>query len=614
MLALIRNPLYRLLARFWWVPILLGTALATIGQPPLWELALALWGLGAGILIASTLVARVQGYRERRRVQAYTANEQYRFLCPECFRFGEPAYACGACGKECAALAADTGGGYVNDCAHCQSTLLPAEREGAVGLLAYCRHCQATTDRYPHHERRICVIGVPSPADLECFPHADRLERRVAVTASGLRLDDHSWLTYVLPLGALTPHARAPDHAARQLEALWLSGKDVNALVLGEQLDGFIRSARLSATARRKMRIYLGCGRMELARDVYNVLEGRFPNPAQLEFDVQPEGLIERLTTLPDQEAGRKLPRVLAVLADADWRAVRALTDQYGGPLLHPDGRYRQPGGQSVRVCNAEWVPADAVGFAPELALVEAVWLSGREDGAVVIDRLDRLVRGAELAGERRVGLVICIAEAQPDPRLINALHARFRTVRSGVSAEEFLWHGREARAPTLLAGPTLRLATCLPGDFEALFREMGVLQRARLSATSAVEETGNRTTFLADLAPPAGALVHVAEAPAMREVQAIWLGETLPRALELAERLDGLMRNVWGTKQRRRELVACLWTAAPEVAVRNVLEARFGAVRYGVSARDFLEHGARAANRERLAYEDAPAVAPQRR
>jgi hypothetical protein len=444
------------------------------------------------------------------------------------------------------------------------------------------------------------------------FPHASLAECRVAVTEAGLRLDDRSWLTYVLRLDALAHQASAPDHVARQLDALWLAGTGMNPLELGEQLDGFIRRARLSGSERKQLRICLGCSQKALPQEVYNVLEGRFPNPARLEFDVRPEALIEQLSTLPDEEAGRVRPQVLAVLNSNDWSTLRTLKDQYGGPLLHLDGWCRQPGGLTVRVYNQEVVRPKALDCALELFGLEAVWLSGRDENASVIGQVDRLLELVDLSGDQRRGLVICVAEHQPSPLLLVALQARFRTVRTGVTAEEFLWHGRGARAPALLVGPTHILATCLPGDFETLFREMGSLQRERLRAEWAVEETGNRTSYLVDLSNPTRMPSNFGDTPALGEVQAVWLGETLPHALELAEQLDGLIRGVWGSEQRRRDLVVCLWSATSDPAIRNVLEARFGAVRYGVSAREFLEHGSRAANRERLIYEDAPVTTPR--
>lgn len=611
MQALLRNPLYCLVSRLWWVPVLVGTAIVAVGGPHLMQAALLLAGLGVGFLAAATAAAWLHARRERRRAREYAADERHRFLCPECLRFSDPAYACGACGKEIEAFVLDTGGGYVNDCGHCGATLLPLEREGAVGLRAYCRHCRAAVERHPYHERRVCVIGVPSQADRAHFPQADTPERSATATAEALQLDDRSWLTYVLDLDHLAGRLTAHTHAAHHLDALWLDGRDANALELGEQLDRFIRRSRLPVAERKRLRIYVGCSREALPREVYNVLEGRFPNPGRLEFGISPETLVERLTTLRDEEAGREPARVLAVLGHADWDAMRAVKDPYGSPLLNPQGWFRSPGVPAVRLYNQEALRPEEHGCIALLAGLEAVWLSRPDHQTGVLDRLERLIQAADLTGQQQLDLVICIRETHLSAPFREALQSRFRVVRSGVSAEEFLRYGRGAGAPALLDWPTQVLATCLPGDFEALFREMGKLQRERLTTAWAVEETGNRTSFAVDLSVPHAHAGSFGETPTLSEVQAVWLGEMLPEPLELAEQLDRLIRDIWGSEGRRSGLVACVWSASPEPVLRNLLEARFGTVRYGVSAREFLEHGAQCPDRARLSGENAPASEP---
>lgn len=611
MKALLRNPLYGFVFRLWWVPVLVGTALAAVGGPALGQLALLLAGLGAGFLAAATAAAWLHGYRERRRTREEAADERQRFLCPECLRFGELAYACGACEREVEAFVLETGGGYVNDCAHCGAALLPQEREGAVGLLARCRHCRVALPRDPHHERRVCVLGVPGPLDLSRFPHADSPERAVTVDGGVLRLDDRSWLTYVLDLCRLAERMTARAHAAHHLDALWLDGRNANALELGEQLDGFLRRARLSLAERKRLRVCLGCSRDALPRDVYNVLEGRFPNPDRLEYGVTPEALIERLTTLRDLEEEREPARVLAVIDPTDWNALRRLQGPYGAPLLSAGGRFRPQAGPAARVRFLETLHVDAQGHAAGLAGLEAVWISGSGDPTATLERLERLVQAAGLTRRQQQEVAVLLAEPHPEAPLRDALQARFRKVRAGVAAEEFLRYGKAAGTHTLLDWPTHVIASCLPGDFEALYREMGPLQRERLGSAWAVEETGNRTTFLADLSAAPALPGNFGDTPSLGEIQALWLGECLPAPLELAEQLDRLFRSAWRSEERRSELTACVWHASPEPALRNVLEARFGTVRYGVSAREFLEHGARCADRARIASENIPAHEP---
>ncbi|MGV3722679.1 MAG: hypothetical protein ACO1SX_17390, partial [Actinomycetota bacterium] len=518
---------------------------------------------------------------------------RHRFLCPECLQFSEPADACGACGEECEAHVAGSGGGYVNDCRHCGAALLPRHREGAVGLLVYCRRCRATASRRPHLLRRVCVIGVPGSSDLSHFLRLASPDCTVIETASGVRLDDGSWLTYVLNFGALSGSLRAREHAARQLNAVWLGGEEVRPLAIGEQLDGFLRSTGLSAGARWWLPIYFGCSREALQREVLNVVRGRFSNPYQLDFGVAAETLIERLTTQSAPGTGSKPLRSQAVLDWADWEALREVRDPYGVPLLHRDGWLRQPGGPTIRLYNQEELRANHYACGPELAALEAIWLSGKGDWTETVHQIDRLLEFAGLSPRQQARIVVCIEEDRPSPLLRDALQARFRIVRSAIPAEEFLWHGCGARPSALFAGPTHVLATCLPDDFEALFREMGLLQRERLSTHWAVEETGDRTSHVVDLSASIRLPGDPGATPRPGDVQALWLGEVLPEPLVLAEKLDGLLRSAWGSEQRRHRLAVCLWTATPVPALRNLLKTRIGAVRYGTTARQFLEHRA---------------------
>jgi hypothetical protein len=465
--------------------------------------------------------------------------------------------------------------------------------------------------RDPHHERRVCLIGVPGPLDLSRFPHANLPEREVAVDGPVLRLDDRTWLTYVLDLSRRAERMTSRAHAAHHLDALWLDGRNANALELGEQLDGFLRRARLSLAERKRLWVCLGCSRDALPRDVYNALEGRFPNPERLEYGVMPEALIERLTTLRDLEEEREPARVLAVIDPADWNALRRLQGSYGAPLLSAEGKFRPEVGPAARLYCLETLRLDAQGYAAGLAGLEAVWISGTGDPTAILERLERLVQAAGLTRKQQQEVVVTVAAPHLEAPLRDALESRFRTARAGVPAEEFLRYGKDAGTHTLLDWPTHVVAACLPGDFEALYREMGSLQRERLGSAWAVEETGNRTTFLVDLSTTPALPGNFGDTPSLGEIQAFWLGECLPAPLELAEQLDQLFRSVWRSKERRGELTACVWHASPEPALRNLLEARFGMVRYGVSARQFLEHGACCADQARFASENAPAHEP---
>ena len=514
-----------------------------------------------------------------------------RFLCPSCLCFGPLAFACGGCGREVQPLVVQEGGGYTNDCRYCGAALLPASREGACGVRAYCRRCRIGSARQPFHERWITVVVVPAPEDLAAYANAATGRWTVAQRAEDrVILDDGEWLAYVLCLEFLNRFTLEGAHAVRRPDALWLRGDDADALRLGERLDGFVRNAGLSASARKVLPVALGCHWTELVGEVSNVLRSRLP---RVDFRRGPEVLLERLTRRPAQ----RVDQLLLVPDEAAEAALRAIRDKYGRSLLERDGSYRTPGGRRGRVLNLE---AWSRGGSDPLALlseVEAVWLP-HGDPEADERRIAPLLRLAELASEAGQRIVVALEADTPPRSLRRRLEEGFRTVRSGVPAEEFLFNGAQSRPQLHGNGYQLHVcAACVPGDFERLWNELGMLQRAYVGFGWALEETGDRTTYLADFSDPARLPDGFGATPAPGEVQAVWISARADGALGLAERLDRLMRQIWNTDSGRAALTVCLEEPDPDPAIPNLLSARFGRVVFGVSAREFLDRGAAAAS-----------------
>jgi hypothetical protein len=119
----------------------------------------------------------------------------------------------------------------------------------------------------------------------------------------------------------------------------------------------------------------------------------------------------------------------------------------------------------------------------------------------------------------------------------------------------------------------------------------MGPLQGSLVGCGWALEETGDRSTYVADLSDLHRLPQGFGDTPSPGEIEVVWIGEGADDALALGERLDRLARRLWG-EMRRAELTVCLEARRPDAAVRNVVAARFGRVVCGVSARDLLDLG----------------------
>jgi hypothetical protein len=260
MQAVLRNPLFRLLAQLWWLPALAvvvlalgfggeaGFPLAAVGVGSLAALYAGLFG--AGWAAGTRAVAS-----ERRRHLA--AN--HRFLCPHCLCFGEFRYACGACEKEVDPVSV-LGKGLVEEtCPHCRASLT-----GSAGrsLRAFCGQCAGTSDRNRYHEREVTVLGA---LDSGAFAVLSGFFGATGGEEGRLRREDSRRITYLLDLERLATGGSAlpPTHAARALAALWLA--DAEALVLGKAVDRLAAETGLADTRLAEIRVCVGARELEPA-------------------------------------------------------------------------------------------------------------------------------------------------------------------------------------------------------------------------------------------------------------------------------------------------------------------------------------------------------------
>lgn len=101
--------------------------------------------------------------------------------------------------------------------------------------------------------------------------------------------------------------------------------------------------------------------------------------------------------------------------------------------------------------------------------------------------------------------------------------------------------------------------------------------------------DDGRQLTYVLDLGKPFGADTPLGVPHAGGAVEALWLGEAWADPLALAQALDRFIRRAELSPTQRHELP--VWVRDPErdPQFRNVLEARFPKVHYGVSVEAFL-------------------------
>jgi len=115
--------------------------------------------------------------------------------------------------------------------------------------------------------------------------------------------------------------------------------------------------------------------------------------------------------------------------------------------------------------------------------------------------------------------------------------------------------------------------------------------------------------TYILDLGSLPNVRYAVVQGHALREVSAVWVRHGAADALALGQAADRFARQVGMAESGRLPLPVCVGGAALDPAARNLLEARFATVRYGVGGAAFLGRAGPIEARARM--EVASIVAP---
>lgn len=101
--------------------------------------------------------------------------------------------------------------------------------------------------------------------------------------------------------------------------------------------------------------------------------------------------------------------------------------------------------------------------------------------------------------------------------------------------------------------------------------------------------DDGQQVTVVVDLGEPPGVADAFGPPHAARAVEALWLGGAWEDPLALAQALDRFIRRAHLTPSARYALAIWVRDEQWDAVLRNVLEARFPKVEYGVSVETFL-------------------------
>lgn len=521
------------------------------------------------------------------RIQEETQRHEqqgHRFLCPYCLHFGVFRHGCGNCGLEVHPWTAETAGWGENTCRTCGKPLFARGTRRGCGVLARCLHCGGSCDPARHHERRVRVVATPCRADFETFCRtANQGWTRHATYALH---DDGSVLTFVLDLesGELAEGRNPLQHASAHLNALWIGPTAKNPLRLGEALDGLLRMPTQQFST-ECLRVLVGPGPVTPA--ARNVLATRM---TRVEYDIPAERVPSVLATPPASDQDEQ---VLAVLTEEDLTALTGITDRNGRSILGKHDRYRNRLDREVRVVCLERAEAapEASALREPFRRVEAVWIQRLpEDPQALETLLQRFFRVAGSDASRLEQVTVCLEGLHPHPALTALLESRFGSLQAGVPAREFLGEGPRAKG-WLHAGtaPVRTLAVLCAPDLWALSRCMEPRHRHDLGGGWLCEAAPDRLNYVVNLDDPERRPSSFFATPDLSEVEAVWLHLAATEPLALGESLDRVVRLAGLSGARFEEVIFCVSHSDPDPAVRNVLEARLGQVRYGVAPESFL-------------------------
>ena len=124
--------------------------------------------------------------------------------------------------------------------------------------------------------------------------------------------------------------------------------------------------------------------------------------------------------------------------------------------------------------------------------------------------------------------------------------------------------------------------------------------------------DDGSRLTYILDLSdltrPPRGSTHSLA----LSRLEAVWVSGTDDDSLKLGRAADGLARHPSMTRRRRRSVLVCTSPDDLEFTNKQILRTRFGTIKYGVSAADFIRNTQQSALIEPNQVSDLSTVEPQ--
>lgn len=134
-------------------------------------------------------------------------------------------------------------------------------------------------------------------------------------------------------------------------------------------------------------------------------------------------------------------------------------------------------------------------------------------------------------------------------------------------------------------------LAAPVPGDLRSLFREVPAVGEGNADGVGyAYGDDGRCLTYVLDLSDISRALHTFPPFHAAREVKAMWLDGESVTTLELGQAVDRFIREADLKEEQRKMLPIWVRQAALEPAAHHLLAGRrFGAVRYGMAAKDVV-------------------------
>jgi hypothetical protein len=130
--------------------------------------------------------------------------------------------------------------------------------------------------------------------------------------------------------------------------------------------------------------------------------------------------------------------------------------------------------------------------------------------------------------------------------------------------------------------------------DLDALGDAAGAPQPESRETRFRCHDDGKCLTYLLDLTQPPVAEDGSGQEYAARRVEGIWIGEDFPALLALGEALDQGIRHAGLADARRRALPVSVSAETLDPQARSLLESRFGTIRAGIPAGEFLSDGVR--------------------